>query len=532
MDNYKLLKMINGYHSKMVIKLSSDLNSLKFLLSLRNEAATKIQKWYKSHKAFLRPHINALVASLENIRSQASILIQKVFKGYQVRSSLKFLRNIPQKKLIRWVHEASSVSLAGTFTEPPWKLLVSLKRCKYLNEFISTALVDFKVPRGTYLVKFLVDGVWVCDGNLPVSQDISGNYNNVIVINDQKVGISRAMSVRSFQSAANELASHIKTQQMNSPIILVRSISGNLESPRGFGFLEEDKIKHPVKLIMAGHMIAKPFSKTSALKAAGSADSWLIDEDLQFFGVADGVSEWSTFGLDTSRFPNELMKNCLKVLNETDMNETEETDLLERVVLEASHRVNSYGSSTLLLAICRNSLLYTYCLGDSSFIVLRKRDETSLVTVYRSLEQQHSFNCPFQLSNLPKPHLFEELTAKGFGKLVSLLKTNSKAMNDSPFDAINEMIPMKIGDIIIAGSDGLFDNLYDQDIIKTAEAKLSIRDTRQFCETLAVTLTEKAVRKGWDHNYKSPFARNAAKAGKKCMGGKPDDTTVVVAIAT
>ena len=105
-------------------------------------------------------------------------------------------------------------------------------------------------------------------------------------------------------------------------------------------------------------------------------------------------------------------------------------------------------------------------------------------------------------------------------------------MNDSPFDAINEMIPVKVGDIIIAGSDGLFDNLYDQDIIKTTESKLTIEDQQEFCEDLAATLAEKAIKRAWDHNYKSPFARNAAKAGKKYVGGKLDDTTVVVAVAT
>ena len=524
--------MINGYHSKMVIKLSSDLRTLKYLLPLRHLAALKIQKWYRSHKSFIRPHLNILITSISKIRSQASTLIQRVYKGYQVRSSLKSFRYLNRKYLIRWVHEASSVSLCGNFTEPQWKLQIPMKHCKYLNEYISTCLIDLKVPRGTYLIKFLVDGEWVCDGNLPISQDSNGNYNNVILINDQKTGISRAMSVRSFQSAANELASHIKTQQVNSPIILVRSISGNLESPRGFGFLEEDKIKHPVRLVMAGHMLAKPTSKAASLRAAGSADAWAVDEDLQFLGVADGVSEWATFGLDTSRFPNELMKNCLKVLYEMEVDEAGVTDLLERVVLEATQRVSSYGSSTLLLAVCRNSLLYTYCLGDSSFIVLRKRDATGLVTVYRSTEQQHSFNCPFQLSNLPKPHLFDELVAKGFGSLVSLLKRSAKTMNDSPFDAINEMIPVKIGDIIIAGSDGLFDNLYDQDIIKTTEGKLNLEDHKEFCQDLAATLAEKAIKRAWDHNYKSPFARNAAKAGKKYIGGKLDDTTVVVAVAT
>jgi hypothetical protein len=171
----------------------------------------------------------------------------------------------------------------------------------------------------------------------------------------------RAMSVKSFQSATNELNGHIKTQNMYSPIILVRSISGNLESPRGFGFLEENKVKEPVKLVMNGYMIAKPSNKHAVLRELGSADAWFVDHEKQAFGVADGVSEWSTFGLDPSKFPTELMGHCKDLLYEIHEEEQETTDLLERIVLEASERTESYGSSTIMLAVCRNSLLYTYC---------------------------------------------------------------------------------------------------------------------------------------------------------------------------
>jgi hypothetical protein len=53
-----------------------------------------------------------------------------------------------------------------------------------------------------------------------------------------------------------------------------------------------------------------------------------------------------------------------------------------------------------------------------------------------------------------------------------------------------------------------------------------------FCKNLSAALAEKAIAKGWDNTYRSPFARNAAKAGKRYIGGKLDDTTVVVAVGT
>jgi serine/threonine protein phosphatase PrpC len=524
--------MFNGHNPHLFLRLPSDQTYLSYLLLLRRSAATLIQKWYRKHKHRHNAEFDSLLSSLCRIRTLASICVQKHVKGFLVRKSLAFLRGHDPKKLIRWMHDARSVYIIANFTDPPWKELIQLRFCKALKEFISTVLGDRKVQKGTYGIKFLVDGKWMCDGNLAISQDLGGNFNNVIMVNDQRNSIPRAISVRSFQSTATELNGSIRTQTSCSPIVLVRSISGNLESPRGFGVVNEDKVKEPVRLAMAGHMFAKPASRHCQLRSSGSADAWFTDPEKQVFGVADGVSEWSTFGLDPSKYPTELIQHCRQLFYTVDEAEQDSTDLLERVVLEATEQTRSYGSSTLLLAVCRNSLLYTFCLGDSSFIVLRKREESNaLATVYRSLEQQHSFNCPFQLANLPKPSAFEEMSRKGLGTLVTMLRKSSKYMNDSPFDADNEMIPLKVGDIIIAGSDGLFDNLYDQEIIKIAESVGEGRkEPQEMARQLAQVLAEKAIDRGWDTNYRSPFARNAGKAGKKYMGGKLDDTTVIVAI--
>ena len=44
-------------------------------------------------------------------------------------------------------------------------------------------------------------------------------------------------------------------------------------------------------------------------------------------------------------------------------------------------------------------------------------------------------------------------------------------------------------------------------------------------------LVVRAIDKGWDSTYKSPFSKNAAKHGMKYIGGKLDDTSVIVALA-
>ena len=187
----------------------------------------------------------------------------------------------------------------------------------------------------------------------------------------------------------------------------------------------------------------------------------------------------------------------------------------------------------MLLGLCRNSHLYTLCIGDSGYIVLRPRENgDSLGVIYRFCEQQHSFNCPYQLARMPGAEKYEELAKKGMGSLVSLLKRSQNANRDLPQDAHAEIIPLQPMDIVIAGSDGLFDNLYDSDILRISENIMQMQlGPEDFCSKLSMELVVQAINKGWDSTYKSPFSKNASKHGKKYIGGKLDDTSVIVALA-
>ena len=59
--------------------------------------------------------------------------------------------------------------------------------------------------------------------------------------------------------------------------------------------------------------------------------------------------------------------------------------------------------------------------------------------IYRTFEQQHSFNFPFQLG------------------------TGSK---DSPMDALFEDLSVQEGDIVILGTDGIWDNVFVRLLMK------------------------------------------------------------------
>jgi serine/threonine protein phosphatase PrpC len=79
------------------------------------------------------------------------------------------------------------------------------------------------------------------------------------------------------------------------------------------------------------------------------------------------------------------------------------------------------------------------------------------------------------------------------------------------------------------GSDGIFDNLFDEDIIQCLKGQFSaenllLRDPQRASDCLSLS----AEIKGYDPTYDSAFAQEARAHGRNHPGGKADDITVVV----
>ncbi|KAJ8542919.1 hypothetical protein K7X08_005442 [Anisodus acutangulus] len=137
-------------------------------------------------------------------------------------------------------------------------------------------------------------------------------------------------------------------------------------------------------------------------------------------------------------------------------------------------------------------------LGDSGFMLVRNGS-----AVFKSPSQQHGFNFPYQL--------------------------DCNNAGDSPSSAMVFKIVVAPGDVLIAGTDGLFDNLYDKDIsgvvIQAMEAGLGPQMTAQ-------RIAELAQQRAMDQTKSSPFSDGARQAGLEYHGGKLDDITVVVSYVT
>ncbi|KAL3626855.1 hypothetical protein CASFOL_029260 [Castilleja foliolosa] len=152
----------------------------------------------------------------------------------------------------------------------------------------------------------------------------------------------------------------------------------------------------------------------------------------------------STMVIDSAR-------DCHNWLGWEVIREVPDGDVYPLRVLQKAHAVTqATGSSTACIVALKNQDLHAIKYWNSGFIVIRDG-----CLLFESPVQQHGFNDTYQLAggnegDLPgSGHVFKIPTVPG--------------------DII-------VGDIIVAGSDGLFDNLYNTEITTIAVDDTCLRD--------------------------------------------------------
>ncbi|XP_028091280.1 probable protein phosphatase 2C 55 isoform X2 [Camellia sinensis] len=220
-------------------------------------------------------------------------------------------------------------------------------------------------------------------------------------------------------------------------------------------------------------------------------DAHFICLEKQTIGIADGVGGWSKYGVDAGQYARQLMANSVDAIQ----NAQEGYLHPSRILSQAYSKTNVQGSSTACILALKNNRLRVANIGDSGFMLIRKGEN-----VYQSSIQQHSFNCPYQLGN--------------------------RKSADRPTAAQTYKIPVKSGDVIILGTDGLFDNMFEYDIQQVAKMTIG-HDSEP--EQVAWAIAQHAYYNSVDRHVATPFTQASLKAGKKHLGGKVDDITVIVA---
>ncbi len=277
-------------------------------------------------------------------------------------------------------------------------------------------------------------------------------------------------------------------------------------------------------------------------------------------------------GVDPGKYSRKLMEETKTFMSDTiaEGNPPNPTKAVEH----AHGSVKLLGSSTASVVVAgRQGDIQVCNVGDSTFQLWRHStpkgplpvgkmpiDEAEKLweLVWMCPSQTHDFNHPMQLA---KSRFTSDLVSDGF---------------NSP------SVPVQQGDLIVLGTDGLWDNLDDAAIRKVlarfdftpchvlsrmrrsrykqceeVEAKLNgagtpledrkilgaapemytdasvaekERECRAQLSAAASMLATAAIRTGKDEKAVTPFALEAARYGLRYKGGKLDDTTVVCAL--
>nr|XP_016513604.1 PREDICTED: probable protein phosphatase 2C 26 [Nicotiana tabacum] len=230
----------------------------------------------------------------------------------------------------------------------------------------------------------------------------------------------------------------------------------------------------------------------------GGEDAFFVSSDNgRVIAVADGVSGWAEKNVDPALFSRELMANVSSLVGNK-----EEAKYDPQILIKGAHAAtSSIGSATAIVAMFENGILKIASVGDCGLRIVRKGQ-----MIFSTFPQEHYFDCPYQLS--------------------------SEAVTQTYLDAIVSSVDLKEGDTIIMGSDGLFDNVFDQEIV-------SVMTTHDDVSNAAKALAELAKNHSVDIKFDSPYSLEARERGfdvpwwkkvfgMKLTGGKLDDITVIV----
>ncbi|TNV76749.1 hypothetical protein FGO68_gene3286 [Halteria grandinella] len=233
----------------------------------------------------------------------------------------------------------------------------------------------------------------------------------------------------------------------------------------------------------------------------GGEDAWILTEEL--LAVADGVGGWNRKGVNPGIFARELCANVWGDYKQMRQEGKKCSDInIRQLLINAVARTKATGTSTFVMAMMEReeAVLKTLNLGDSGFLIVRQKDSTSdFELVFRSKEQQYRFNYPYQCGTNYGPPTHADVHA--------------------------HMVQDK--DIVILATDGVLDNLFDNDILSCVQKGFGQEEVlAQLAASACIGQTAEGL--SFRKDYDSPFAQNARTAGRNHPGGKKDDITVVV----
>jgi serine/threonine protein phosphatase PrpC len=274
------------------------------------------------------------------------------------------------------------------------------------------------------------------------------------------------------------------------------------------------------------------YQKTHPVKARrpGHRDADATIEAPFVLGVADGVSQIEDFGIDASLLPNELLRNCEEIaMNQLFPDGQGGFDDSYRgpipLVREAFETTESLGSTTLVLAVLDNStrihgklhpMIAVISIGDCELMILRRLNGkgSPLTPVFHTEMQRIDghVQTPLQLARVDAridPDFHEGIT-------IEVIEKGSAVHCISAYE----------GDVVIMGSDGVFDNLFLDEVADLANSALPPGRTGPTHEALLGHLAKRVV--DACHAKTEPGPNGMLPEAPIGRGGKMDDTSCCV----
>jgi protein phosphatase PTC7 len=251
----------------------------------------------------------------------------------------------------------------------------------------------------------------------------------------------------------------------------------------------------------------------------GGEDAFFADTVSDSFGVADGVGGSASATTDPGIFSRSLMRSCWDSLAKEPAR-TSLGNVLEDAAVEVSAKKLGGSCTVLLGRLVDHNRLQIANIGDSACFVMRpssrrfsgKNGKGQTViwprAVLRTADQTHYFNCPYQVC------------ADSFMQLIEA----------EHVDFLE--VEVQEGDIIVAATDGVFDNIFDQNL-QVLVMKHLAHLRKGDVDALAAAIAAEALRIGElqdDPKVTTPFSQEARAEGYEFAGGKLDDVAVVVAV--
>eukprot|EP00922_Rhytidocystis_sp_ex-Travisia-forbesii_P007884 GHVS01011657.1.p1 GENE.GHVS01011657.1~~GHVS01011657.1.p1 ORF type:complete len:1105 (+),score=251.61 GHVS01011657.1:189-3503(+) len=238
----------------------------------------------------------------------------------------------------------------------------------------------------------------------------------------------------------------------------------------------------------------------------------------------------------------------------------------KEIMFEAHHSVKrnkleAWGSSTAVVGVVNRltGQLGVSCLGDSAIMVFRRKivggggGEGLLMgrmreVVFQTDEQRWPNEAPFQLSHLPDSSKWNDLRDRGMDMFVDTLE-QADLNGDSARDANDSKLDLEPGDLVLAMSDGVSDNLFAKEIAVLVSLAISPEEANIMgyperattAMTVARGVSEAAKTRSEDPvGYHGVFQKDKSadvtnrrrRAKLDVAGAKPDDISVVACWVT